>query len=606
MLAGTSLVDLNVESAGPSAALSTSTSISIAGSSDETFEITYTDPISLQLNTLGSGNLKLTSPNGATEVATYMGIVSGTAQNVTVEYAVAPPDGSWSSADDGNYTINLLANQVGNASVDAPAATLGSFSVDVPATVATPPTSVLASVPTVTTEAASVSLPVTYTGVAAPVAVSTIGTGNLTVTGPAGTLEIASADADSSANATTVGVTYTAAPAGGFTAADDGIYTVSLAGGQIADTAGNVSVAQVLGTFDVEIAGSTTTNPAATALALSIPAASVHSGNLVSLVANVTAGNGTVPAGSVAFYTGSALLGMAALSGGTATFATTAFTAGSNPVTAVYTGDTGYAAATSAAAAVTIIAPAAGTPALSSNVSRTVLPATLVAGAKHKIAVPVTVANTGSEIEKGTIKINLYASTGTTLDSMAVLLSSTSYRVSIKAGRSGTLTVHLTGLTIAAGTYHLLAQVVDAAGFAQTATTAGTVTVAAPFVSPVVTFAKTPKSVIAGKKTSAATLLRIANGGNVAITGKVTLTLYLSSDGTLATATEINSVVIRANIAAGKASNVAVSLKAIPSEFAGADYLIADFQTSATTTGAPAVSVTAGDPNPVMIVATAR
>ena len=73
---------------------------------------------------------------------------------------------------------------------------------------------------------------------------------------------------------------------------------------------------------------------------------------------------GTPPTGTVVFYDGTAQLGSVAVSSGAATFSTSALTAGLHSITAAYSGDTSYGAATSSALTETIqdfaIAPASG------------------------------------------------------------------------------------------------------------------------------------------------------------------------------------------------------------------------------------------------------
>ena len=82
----------------------------------------------------------------------------------------------------------------------------------------------------------------------------------------------------------------------------------------------------------------------------------ILAGAPVALQAQVASSGGT-PAGTVAFYDGSALLGSATLdSNGKASLVTTSITApGPNNVTAVYQGNASYAASTSAAQTVTVL-----------------------------------------------------------------------------------------------------------------------------------------------------------------------------------------------------------------------------------------------------------
>jgi hypothetical protein len=471
--------------------------------------------------------------------------------------------------------------------------------VDLPAAAANAPTAALAAVPAVTTDAASVPLAVTYTGSAAAILASTIGTGNLTVTGPAGSLTVAAATASANADSLT-------APAGGFTSADDGTYTVSLVGGQVTDTAGNAAAAQALRTFVVDIPPAAT--PVTSAVTLSIPVASVDSGNLVTLTATAGSVDGTTratPTGSVSFYAGTTLLGTSALAEGTSSLSTAALPTGAEAITAVCSGDPTFTAATSAAVNITVLGPAAGAAVLTPSLTRAVLPAAVVAGASHRITIPVTVTNTGGLIERGTVHVNVYAVAGTTLAAGELLLSSTAFRVSIKPGRSVTLTVRLAGppATTPAGTYHLLTQLVDASGFAQTAATSATVTVAAPFVRPVVSILRGPATGIAAKKERAPVVIAIANTGNVAITGPVTITVYLTATGLVdARSIAVTTIKKKANIPAGKSAKLSIGLGTLSSTLSGTYQLAAVVQTSPSD-GAPAASATGIGPASIVITA---
>jgi hypothetical protein len=93
----------------------------------------------------------------------------------------------------------------------------------------------------------------------------------------------------------------------------------------------------------------TTTNQADTTTALSATPDPSVLGQPVTLTATVSAvppGSGT-PTGTVSFFDGATLLGTATLSGGVATFTTSALSVGSHAFTAVYGGDSDFAGSTS-------------------------------------------------------------------------------------------------------------------------------------------------------------------------------------------------------------------------------------------------------------------
>ncbi len=100
-----------------------------------------------------------------------------------------------------------------------------------------------------------------------------------------------------------------------------------------------------------------TVNQAATTAKLtkstSAPITYGQSVTLTASIAAVSPGNG-MPAGTVNFMDGSTLLGTGALSFGTAMLTTTTIPAGSNSITAVYTGNADYTASTSGALSQTV------------------------------------------------------------------------------------------------------------------------------------------------------------------------------------------------------------------------------------------------------------
>ncbi len=97
-----------------------------------------------------------------------------------------------------------------------------------------------------------------------------------------------------------------------------------------------------IGAFELEAAATTT----------SVATSGTPStfGSSVTFTATVTSG----ATGNVAFYDGATLLGSSPLSGGTATFTTSALSVGAHSITAVYGGDANYTASTSAAITQTV------------------------------------------------------------------------------------------------------------------------------------------------------------------------------------------------------------------------------------------------------------
>ncbi|MDB5297606.1 MAG: conserved repeat domain protein [Phycisphaerales bacterium] len=96
------------------------------------------------------------------------------------------------------------------------------------------------------------------------VGTATLGSDDLTVTGPGGSpLAVTFVSVDSPTNGTPRTATYSvAAPANGWTAAQNGTYTVAAVGGKVADLVGNAVATGTVGTFAVNVpAAPTDTTP---------------------------------------------------------------------------------------------------------------------------------------------------------------------------------------------------------------------------------------------------------------------------------------------------------------------------------------------------------
>jgi len=130
----------------------------------------------------------------------------------------------------------------------------------------------------------------------------------------------------------------------------------------------------------------TITTLAAPTIALTVPSTAV-SGAAVAMSAKVS-GSGATPTGTVKFLDGTTVLNTATLSAGTASYSTTSLTVGSHSITAQYSGDTSYAAATSAAQTIAITAPAPDFSIAASPTSATVAP-----GSTASTTITLTPAN---------------------------------------------------------------------------------------------------------------------------------------------------------------------------------------------------------------------
>ena len=110
-----------------------------------------------------------------------------------------------------------------------------------------------------------------------------------------------------------------------------------------ANQAGNATYAAA-----AQVTQSIVVNPASAAIAVASSASTVLAQNAVTLTATVSSPAG-VPTGTVSFLDGTTPLGPGTLSGGVATLTTSSLAVGMHSISAVYSGGTNFAAATSAA-----------------------------------------------------------------------------------------------------------------------------------------------------------------------------------------------------------------------------------------------------------------
>ncbi|MES0828546.1 hypothetical protein, partial [Ruegeria sp. SCP11] len=186
-----------------------------------------------------TGDITVTGPAGPLAVTGVSLDTNGDGTPRTATYTVAAPGGSWDLADSGAYTVALLTDEVFDTNGNAVAAdtNLTGFTVDIADVTA--PVVQSASAPTI--DAADTGNPdtqvtVTFTDNIA-VDASSIDTGDIAVTGPAGPLAVTGVSLDTNSDGTPRTATYTvAAPGGSWDLADSGAYTVALLTDEVFDT----------------------------------------------------------------------------------------------------------------------------------------------------------------------------------------------------------------------------------------------------------------------------------------------------------------------------------------------------------------------------------
>lgn len=164
---------------------------------------------------------------------------------------VAPPDG-WVAVTpaSGGYIFTNLRHGVSRnfgLQLDPP-----SIQREHPDT--TPPTATLNAPDLTTAGPQGYQFTVTYSD-ASGVDLSSLGSGNISVTMPGNVVTLANLlGTDVSGNGSPRTATYEISPPGGSWSADnDGLYTLSIASGQVRDVVGNVDAPHVLGSFNVAI-----------------------------------------------------------------------------------------------------------------------------------------------------------------------------------------------------------------------------------------------------------------------------------------------------------------------------------------------------------------
>lgn len=120
---------------GPPSAVASAPGIFVSGDSEQTVTVTYTDAIGIDTSDIGTGDIRVTGPDGYDELATFVSLTSLGTQNAQVAtYTVPAPAGGWTSAVDGLYSIEMQAEEVSDVQEDefVPAGVIGTFLVEVP------------------------------------------------------------------------------------------------------------------------------------------------------------------------------------------------------------------------------------------------------------------------------------------------------------------------------------------------------------------------------------------------------------------------------------------------------------------------------------------
>ena len=87
-----------------------------AGATSYDFTVTFSDDTAVDVTSLDSGDVYVTTPGAETIAATFISVdTPGNGTPRTATYRIVPPGGSWNVADNGAYTIGISGSQVGDA-----------------------------------------------------------------------------------------------------------------------------------------------------------------------------------------------------------------------------------------------------------------------------------------------------------------------------------------------------------------------------------------------------------------------------------------------------------------------------------------------------------
>jgi uncharacterized delta-60 repeat protein len=232
----------------------------LAGSDHLDIIVDYSDNVSIDASTIGTGDITVNGPNGFEATPTLVSSNLTNGATVSATYRLSAPNGSFSNSANGTYTIYLIAGSVADtaspANVIAGVDNFGSFSVSLPVDT-TPPTANVPTAPVAANDAPNLDITVDFSDDTA-LELSSITSGIITVTGPGGYSApgqlLSGSLTPSTGNPNSAQAVFSVpAPGGFFSKADNGIYTILLNGGHLSDLAGNIAASATLSSFTIAL-----------------------------------------------------------------------------------------------------------------------------------------------------------------------------------------------------------------------------------------------------------------------------------------------------------------------------------------------------------------
>ncbi len=257
----------------PPTATITAANVTGPGGSNEIVTVTYSDSGSgVDASTIDSGSVTVTGPDGPLSLVTLSKLPSVNGPTVSAVYTFAAPGGAACPSANGNYTVSVVAGHVTDVAGNGIAGSTAKFNVNAGILDTTPPIASISASDITSPGGTSETVVVTYTDSGTGVDPKTIGSGNITVSGPGGALTVMSVHTTTTAGG--IIATYTVGSPGGqpWNASDNGGYTVAVVAGSVKDIAGN-GIATSSGGFSVNATVPDTSPPVATISTPNITAA---------------------------------------------------------------------------------------------------------------------------------------------------------------------------------------------------------------------------------------------------------------------------------------------------------------------------------------------
>ena len=251
----TGRIDPNAIGQNPFVSLPTAITTVTSGSFVQ-FVLRFQDDLNILVSSIAAGDIQIVQPGGSIAPVTVTAVNPNTnakSVDVTVQFTKGS---NFTEADNGQYSVQVVAGSVSDTEqLSVAGGVVGTFTITIPPTPAdvVAPTATANIPATATVGAASQQFTVTFSDNES-VAVASIGTGDVQVTGPNGFSQPATlVSLDANTNGTPRTATYTVvAPGGTWDFADNGTYMVTLLAATVSDVTGNVAGQATLGTFVVD------------------------------------------------------------------------------------------------------------------------------------------------------------------------------------------------------------------------------------------------------------------------------------------------------------------------------------------------------------------